>query len=106
MLSWYRILLMMKVIFLNVRNLNYFKGVHVPIILRCKSINILIGQTDKLLLTIVKEREGLQDEPNLVITLLGPIASSSRANLGSNFPPNLELEPNKHSDACKACKRL
>ena len=53
----------------NVRKLNYFKGVEIPVISHGKSIDILIGQTDKLLLTVLTEREGLiQDEPNLVIT--------------------------------------
>ena len=71
----------------NVRNLNHFKGVEIPVISHRKSIDILIGQTNKLLLTVLTEREGLaQDESNLVITRLGPVASGGRANLDRVFP--------------------
>ena len=53
----------------NVRNFNLFKVVEIPVISHRKSIDILIRQTDQLLLTVLTEREGLvQDEPNLVIT--------------------------------------
>ena len=55
----------------NVINLNHFKGVEIPVILHRKSIDILIGQTNKLLFIVLTEWEGLvQDEPNLVITRL------------------------------------
>ena len=88
-----------------VRNLNHFKGVEIPVISHLKSIDILIGQTNKLLLTGLAEGEGLvQDEPNLVITRLGPIASGSRANLGSNLPQNLKVK--EDMDSCETCKHL
>ena len=91
----------------NVRNLNHFKGVKIPVISHRKSIDILIVQTDKLLLTVLKEREGLlRDEPNLVITRLGPIASGGRANLGSNLPPNRKVKLREDSDSCETCKHL
>ena len=69
----------------NVRNLNHFKDVEIPVISHLKSIDILIGLTNKLLYVLTK-REGLvQDEPNLVITRLGPIACGNRANLEPNL---------------------
>ena len=91
----------------NVRNLNHFKGVGIPVISHPKSIDILIGKTDKLLLIVLKEREGLlRDEPNLVITRVGPIASGGRANLGSNLPPNQKVKLRQDSDSCNTCKHL
>ena len=53
-----------------------FQGVTIPIIAQRKSIEILIGQTDKSLLTVLRERES--NHPNFVLTLLGPIASGRR----------------------------
>ena len=92
---------------MNVRNLNHFKGVKIPVISRGISIDVLIEQTDKLLLTVLKEREGLlRDEPNLVITPLGPIASGGRANLGSNLPQNRKVNLREDSDSCETCKHL
>ena len=91
----------------NVRNLNHFKGIDIPVISYRKSIDVLIGQTDKLLLTVLKEREGLlRDEPNLVITRLGPISSGGRANLGSNLPQNRKVKLREDSDSCETCKHL
>ena len=91
----------------NVRNLNHFKGVEIPEISYRKSIDILIRQTDILLLTVLKEREGLlRDEPNLVITRLGPIASGGCANLGSNLPQNQKVKLREDSDSCETCNNL
>ena len=60
----------------NVKNLDHFKGVEIPVITERKSVDILIGQTDKLLLTVLEERESIHpDDPNYVLTRLGPIAS-------------------------------
>ena len=71
----------------NVRNFNLFKGVEIPVISHRKNIDILIRQTDKLLLTVLTEREGLvQDELNLVITRLGPIASGESKPERSGTP--------------------
>ena len=85
----------------NVRNLNHFKGVEIPVISHRKSIDILIGQTNKLLYVLTK-REGLvQDEPNLVITRL--IASGGRANLGPNLPQNLKVKIKEDTHPYETC---
>ena len=59
--------------------LKHFHGMEIPIIPERKCVNILIGQSDKALITVLKELEGSNsNEPNLVITRLGPIASGGR----------------------------
>ena len=40
----------------NARNLNHFKGIEIPLISHCKSIDILIGQTNNLLRTVLMEQ--------------------------------------------------
>jgi len=56
----------------TVNNLVHFIGVKIPVLSHRKSVDILIGQTDKLLLTVLEKREGLNpDEPNYVLTHLG-----------------------------------
>ena len=56
--------------------LEHFDGVNIPTLSYKRSIDIFIGQTDKFLLTVLEEREGIRPEdPNYVLTHLGPIAS-------------------------------
>ena len=63
----------------DVGKLQHFEGVDVPTISGRKTIDVLIGQSDKLLLTVLEERESLNsDNPNLVFTRLGPIVSEGR----------------------------
>ena len=65
----------------KVSHLNHFHGVDIPTLPQRDKIDILIGQTDKELLAVLEEREGLTpDEPNLVLTRLGPIASGGRVS--------------------------
>ena len=53
----------------NVKNLKHFKGVKIPTISNRKTIDILIGQSDKSLLAVIEERESLNaEEPNCVLT--------------------------------------
>ena len=53
----------------NVKNLDHFKDVEIPVITERKSVDILIGQTDKLLFTVLEERESIHpDDPNYVLT--------------------------------------
>ena len=73
----------------NVRSLNHFKGVEIPVISNRKSIDILIGQTNKTALCPDNVEGFVQDEPNLVITRLEPIARGGGANLEPNLPQNL-----------------
>ena len=59
--------------------LKHFDGVHIPIAPGRGRIDVLIGQSDKSLLTVLEEREGGNpEEPNYVLTRLGPIASGGR----------------------------
>ena len=56
--------------------LEHFYGVNIPTLPYKRCIDILIGQTDKFLLTVLEEREEIRPEdPNYVFTHLGPIAS-------------------------------
>ena len=65
----------------KVSHSNHFHGVDIPTLPQRDKIDILIGQTDKELLAVLEEREGLTpDEPNLVLTRLGPIASGGRVS--------------------------
>ena len=61
---------------INTANLEHFKEVKIPTIPEVNSVDILIGQPHKFLLTVLEERKGaLQEKPNYVLTRLGPIAS-------------------------------
>ena len=56
--------------------LEHFDGVNIPTLSYKRCIDILIGQTDKFLLTVLEEREEIRPEdPKYVLTRLGPIAS-------------------------------
>ena len=67
---------------INTANLEHFKGVEIPTIPKVNSMDILIGQPHKFLLTFLEEREGARpEEPNYVLTRLVPIASVGSLNL-------------------------
>ena len=77
-------------------NLKHFTGVKIPTLPNRKNVDILIGQSDKSLLMVVEEREGLDaDEPNYVLTRLGPVASGGRMNVCSDQLQSrrVEVEP-------------
>ena len=60
-------------------HLKYFLGVNIPTIPDRDKIDILIGQSDKELLVVLDERDGSNpEEPNFVLTRLGPIACGGR----------------------------
>ena len=66
--------------------LGHFDGVHIPVAPERKRIDILIGQSDKALLTVLEEREsGDPDEPNYALTRLGLIASGGRVDRNVDF---------------------
>ena len=68
----------------DTNGLEHFKEVEIPTIPLHKGIDILIGQTDKCLLTVIEERESLNhDDPNYVLTRLGPIDSGGRISVKS-----------------------
>ena len=88
---------------INVGKLDHFKGIKIPTISNRKTIDILIGQTDKLLLTVLEERESLNsDDPNLVFTRLGPIASGGRS-CKSATPYKTSYKVNIN-DCCGVCE--
>ena len=65
--------------------LSHFRGVQIPVISYRKSVDLLIGQSDKFLLTVLEERKGFNlNEPNYVLTCLGPMASGGRMDICSN----------------------
>ena len=66
-------------------NLKHFTGVKILTLPNRKNVDILIGQSDKSLLMVLEEREGLDaDEPNYVLTRLGTVASGGRMNVRSD----------------------
>ena len=70
----------------DISGLIHFCEVKLPVIPICKGVDILIGQSNKLLLIVLKEQEGQKpDEPNLICTCLGPIASGGRVQCRSNL---------------------
>ena len=73
--------------------LKYFAGVKIPTLPGRKSIDILVGQSDKILLTVFAEREGFDpDEPNYVLTRLSPVASGGRLDTCQHLLQNRRVE--------------
>ena len=90
----------------NVEKLEHFLVVTIPVIGQRKSIDILIGQTDKSLLTVLEERESKHpDHPNYVLTRLGPIASGGRLGVGRSVCKNFEIQGGRDCDGCE-CEQL
>ena len=59
--------------------LEHFDGVHIPVAHDRRRVDVLIGQSDKSLLTVLEEREDMDpEEPNYVLTRLGSITSGGR----------------------------
>jgi len=66
--------------------LKHFDGAVVFAAPDWKQIDILIGQSDKQLLTVRDEREGVNpEEPNYMLTRLEPIASGGKAPAASSL---------------------
>ena len=91
---------------MNVDKLDHFQGVTISVIARRKSIDILIGQTNKSLLTVLEERESKHpDHPNDVLTRLGPIASGGRLGLRQSVCQNFRIQVDRDCDGCE-CEQL
>ena len=85
-------------------HLKHFLGVSIPTIPDRNKIDVLIGQSDKELLVVLDEREGSNpEEPNFVLTRLGPIASGGRA-LENQFMARRALVADKQA-TCE-CERI
>ena len=91
----------------DVTELKHFQGTHVPVAPERNRINVLIGQSDKLLLTVLEEREGASpEEPNYVLTRLGPIASGGRVSASSGSLSALRVQVESYEDAACECVKL
>ena len=67
-------------------------------------VDMLIGQSDKVLLTVLEEREGAgPEEPNFVLTQLGPVASGGRVPSSNSALSRLKVvvEPLQSCDYSK-----
>ena len=88
--------------FVNTAGLEHFNGVKIPTIPYRSNLGILIGQSDKLLLTVLEEREGCTpDGPNFVLTRLGPIASGGcQVESRSHLCQSRKAEVGEISNVC------
>ena len=78
---------------MNVEKLEHFQRMTIPVIAQRKSIDILIGQTDKSLLTVLEERKSKHpDHPNYGSTRLGPIAGGGRLRLRQSVCKNFKIQ--------------
>ena len=88
----------------DTRKLKHFYGVEIPVVPERKFLDILIGQSDKALITVLRELEGSNsNEPNLVITRLGPIASGGRVLGNSKSVRALRAEMISADPYCGLC---
>ena len=66
--------------------LEHFEGVHIPVVPYRRRVDVLIGQCEKTLLSVLEERESIDpEELNYVLTRLGPIANGGRIGSMSKF---------------------
>ena len=75
---------------MDTTTLKHFQGVHIPVAPGRAHVDVLIGQADKSLLAVLEEREGADpEEPNYVLTHLGPIASGGKINSNTSSSNSL-----------------
>ena len=86
--------------------LKHFNGIKIPVISNRKRVDILIGQSDKSLLTVLSAREGASNEPNLVFTRLGPVASGGKTQICSNSLQALRVQTISADSDCSKCNEL
>ena len=95
----------------DVAGLDNFNDVEIPTIPERKCIDVLIGQADKGLLTVLHESENVDpNKPNYVLTKLGPIASGGRVSAATNAYTSLKINLNANcgcidEDCCVKLKR-
>ena len=64
---------------LNTSNLVHFKGVEIPVLQERNNVDLIIELSEKALLTVLEDRESLDpNQPNYVLSRLGPMASGGR----------------------------
>ena len=84
-------------------SLDHFDGVEIPLAPDRDRIDVLIGQSNKALLAVLEEREGADtEEPNYVLTRLGPVASGGRVRSKSNSVSafHVSVEPLRSQRCC------
>ena len=87
----------------------HFSGVEFHVVPGCRRIDILIGQSDKTLLTVLDECEGTDpEEPNYVLTRLGPVASGGRilATAHQNSLSSLRVQTTNPGNSVCECSEL
>ena len=95
----------------DVAGLDNFNDVEIPTIPERKCIDVLIGQANKGLLTVLHESENVDpNKPNYVLTKLGPIASGGRVSAATNANTSLKINLNANcgcidEDCCVKLKR-
>ena len=90
----------------NALKLKHFKRVKITTIPQRQRIDVLMGQTNKKLLTILVEREGLNaSEPNYILTRLGPISSGGHVEVRSDSHQVLKARVNVNCDTSE-CEQL
>ena len=87
----------------------HFHGVDIPEAPDRERVDVLIGQSDKSLLTVLEERAGAHpEEPNYVLTRLGPVASGGTKPVEldsfSSFRVGVEALPSAACD-CNELKQ-
>ena len=88
----------------DIAGLDNFHNVEIPTVPGRKGIDVLIGQTDKNLLTVLHESENVDpDKPNYVLTKLGPIASGGRVPVVSNTCASLKVNLNVDCECSGRC---
>ena len=91
----------------NTSVFSHFEGVKIPVLSHRKSVDILIGQSDRVLLTVLKEQKGQSpNDPSLVFTRLGPIASGGRVSGSSNYVTALRVQIEVETSDCEVCGGL
>ena len=90
----------------NTQKRMHFKGVKIPTFSHRQRIDILIGKTNKELLTVLEERKDLNaSEPNYVLTQLAPIASGGHVEVRSDSQHVLKARVNVDCDTSE-CEQL
>ena len=93
---------------MDVFALEHFKGTYVPGAPEHRFVDILIGQLDKQLLTVLEECEGTSpEEPNYILTGKGPIASGGQVHpVISSSLSALRVQVDSYKDAARECAEL
>ena len=88
----------------DVAGLDNFNDVEIPTIPERKCMDVLIGQADKGLFTVLHESENVDpNKPIYVLTKLGPIASGGRVPAATSAYTSLKVNLNANCDCIEDC---